>query len=929
MIVCTLYYFPTNNGNNSVLYDYTANQQPVNRFSLIVQYGWNFKQIEQLSGKYQHQIKPKQTNNSMNTHHNQQIEINSILPLVRKPGRYIGGELHAVQGNPGSADLSFALIFPDLYEIGMSHQGLQILYHIINNQSGMIAERCFTPDVDMEAQLRKQGLPLFSLESRTPLADFDVIGFTLPYELCYTNILTTLELAEIPLRAKDRSQGMPLVIGGGSCSMNPEPVADFFDAIVLGDGEEVILELAECLRGIQKEENPSRDSVLHQLAAIPGVYVPAFFEPQYEGSQLTRIQPLVEGYPSVTRRVLPELPPLSGQENPLVPLVKPVHDRLGVEIARGCTRGCRFCQAGMIYRPVRERSVEEIMELAEEGIAKSGFDELALLSLSSGDFSCLPELLGRLMNRFADEHVSVSLPSMRVGTLTPEVIQQIRRVRKTGFTVAPEAGTDRLREVINKGISEEDLMITCRDAFAAGWNLIKFYFMIGLPTETMEDVDAIIDLAIRAKQEAQGRRAQINVAIASFVPKPHTPFQWCRQMTLEESRERINHLKAKLPRKGFKLKWHDPYQSLLEGVFSRGDRRLSHLIEEAWKDGARLDGWSEHFQIDRWQQAAERIGIDFDWYLRERSREEVLPWDHLSCGLDRSFLEEEYDKSLARTYTPDCRYHGCQKCGLCDFKTIRPVVNRVDEKEDTGDNVSKNVSKEQGRLQPPGAEKKQSPLTVFRYKVHYSRLETARFYGHLEVLQLVFRVLHRAGLPLLFSQGYNPSPRVSFSSALPVGVESHCEFFIMDLAKPIKQTDVVVAELNQQFPDTFTVTAITVKTKKAPTTQLVSYQFVLPESVDLEKVSRRMEEFLALEQFMVERVKKKKKKIIKRERNIRELVRMMELDGRQIEVDLIHPHNSAGTNPREILEKALQLSGEEAVLTRIVKKYSRNWMSDS
>jgi radical SAM family uncharacterized protein/radical SAM-linked protein len=841
------------------------------------------------------------------------IAIDALLPLVNKPGRYIGGEQNAADGNPDQAECSFVLIFPDLYEIGMSHQGLQILYHIINREQGLLAHRCFAPDVDMEQQLRSNKLPLFSLESRSPLAEYDVIGITLPYELCYSNILTILDLGKVPLRAVDRSDNDPLVIAGGSCSLNPEPVADFFDVVVLGDGEEIIIDIAAVIRS-GKKTGTSRIDLLHQLAEIDGVYIPQFFEPKYTDGRLSAVQPLVDGYTRVTRRVLPELPPVDLLVKPLVPLVKPIHDRLGVEIARGCTRGCRFCQAGMIYRPVRERSVDDIMQLAEQGIEHSGFDELALLSLSSGDFSCLPELLVKLMDRFVDEYVSVSMPSMRVGTLTPEVINQIKRVRKTGFTVAPEAGTDRLREVINKGITEQDLLKSCQDAFGAGWNLIKFYFMIGLPTETMEDVDGIVDLAVRARQEAQGRRAQINVSVATFVPKPHTPFQWSAQLNLEESQERINRLKKKLPRKGFKLKWHDPYQSLLEGVFSRGDRRLASLLEEAWKDGARLDGWSEHFHLSRWQQAAERLDLDLNSYLRARGSSEILPWDHLSCGVDRSFLEQEYEKSITRTYTPDCRNSSCQGCGLCDFKTIRPVVNPEPPVPPRATSaVHNNKSERQGRQ------------TVFSYRVHYSRMEDARFLGHLEMLQLIFRILHRTGLPLLFSRGYNPSPRVSFSQALPVGVESQVEYFDMDLFEPLNRLDAVAEKLNSQLPDCITVTSVETKIKKPPVTLVVSYVMLLPDDVDSDVISENISAFTAADQWIIERIRKKKK----RELDLRSLVNSLVYNEQILQVELVHPHDAAGTNPREVLEKILGLSKEQALLTRITKNSSREGAANS
>jgi radical SAM family uncharacterized protein/radical SAM-linked protein len=839
---------------------------------------------------------------------NTALSLDSILPLVRKPGRYIGGELHAARPDYAAVDLAFALIFPDLYEIGMSHQGLQILYHILNREPGLAAERCFCPDTDMEEQLRRRQLPLFSLESRRPLAEFDVLGITLPYELCFSNILTILDLAGIPLRAAERGEAAPLVIGGGSCSMNPEPVADFFDAIVLGDGEEVILEIAAALRAA-KQEKLSRSEKLHRLAAIEGVYVPAFFAPQYEGGQLAAVLPLKPGYNTVRRRIVAQLPPPELLERPLVPIVKPVHDRLGVEIARGCTRGCRFCQAGMIYRPVRERTVEQAMRIAEQGIENSGFGELALLSLSTGDYSCLPELLLKLMDRFAEERVSISLPSMRVGTLTPEVIQQIRRVRKTGFTVAPEAGTDRLREVINKGITEADLLAGCRDAFSAGWSVLKFYFMLGLPTETLEDVDAIVDLAMRARREAQGRKADINVAVSTFVPKPHTPFQWCAQITMDESRERIHRLMRKLPPKGYKLKWHDPEQSLMEGVFSRGDRRLSRLLEEAWRAGARLDSWNDHFSLDLWRQAADRAGIVLESYLRQRGREEVLPWDHLSSGVDRGFLEREYERATERKYTPDCRKQGCQGCGLCDFKTVMPVVNTP---KPTAEKTAPPLSSTE--------REKQSQPAVFRYRAEYSRLGDGRFIGHLEILNLVFRALQRAGLPALFSQGFNPTPRVTFSPALPVGVESEMEFFEVDLAEPVRRPAEVMAELNRQLPGFMAVTAFAPAKKKAPVSEIISYDCLLPAGVAWEQAADNIAAFHVTEKFLLERVRKGKTQCFE----LKDFVRKLDLrEGGRLLLELYHPCAEAGVGPRDALAAALCLDEEQAAQVRIVKARAR------
>ncbi|MCI5191085.1 MAG: TIGR03960 family B12-binding radical SAM protein, partial [Candidatus Electrothrix sp. AS4_5] len=586
------------------------------------------------------------------------------------------------------------------------------------------------------------------------------------------------------------------------------------------------------------------------------------FVPRYNDNQLMAIESLKEGYPHVVRRVVPELPPVELLTRPLVPLVKPVHDRLGVEVARGCTRGCRFCQAGMTYRPVRERSREQIMELAQEGVKNSGFDEVALLSLSTGDYSSLPELLRDLMDYFADEHVSVALPSMRVGTLTPEVIEQIKRVRKSGFTVAPEAGTDRLREVINKGITEEDLLTGCRDAFAAGWNVIKFYFMIGLPTETPEDLEAIIDLAMRARKEAKGGRIQINVSVSTFVPKPHTPFQWHGQLSIAETKERINFLKRKLPRKGFRLKWHEPYQSFLEGLFSRGDRRLAQLIEAAWQAGARLDGWSDHFFLERWQEAAEQLELDLDAYLRARDQGEILPWDHLQSGVDRDFLIKEWQKALEQVYTPDCRTKGCQQCGLCDFKSIQPLIQKKQESGQTAEQQRKNDNSSWTRTE-------QGQQTIFRYRVHYSRLGDGRFLGHLEVLQLVFRGLQRTTLPLLFSQGFNPSPKVSFSPALPVCLESYIEYFDIDLASPVKNIQETAIYLNTHLPNFLTVDRIEAIQKRPPVNQIISYQCTLPKFVDMEQLALRRAAFLAEDQYIIERIRRQKK----RERDLRAVVK--------------------------------------------------------
>ena len=824
------------------------------------------------------------------------------LPLVRKPGQYVGLEHNAVQAELHKDHLNICLIFPDLYEIGMSHQGLQILYHILNQTEQICAHRAYVPDIDMESLLRRQQLPLFSLEAATPLSHYDVLGITLPYELCYTNILTVLDLAGLPLRAQDRGEQYPLILGGGSCAFNPEPVADFFDAILLGDGEEAILEIAEILLTAKKEQS-GRAEVLNNLSSVKGVYIPSLFIPHYKDSKLLAMEALVPEYSSVRRAILPALDSGTLQQRPLVPAIKPVHDRLAMEIARGCTRGCRFCQAGIIYRPVRERRLEDILTWAEKGIQASGFEEMALLSLSTGDYSCLDELVLTLMNQFSPRKVSLSMPSMRVGTLSPAIMEQIRRVRKTGFTVAPEAGSERLRQVINKGITEEDLLNTCQDAFSLGWNLIKFYFMIGLPTEKESDVEAIAALVRRVKAQAHTssrRGVQINVGVGTFVPKAHTPFQWEEQLSLEEANQRIELLKRLLPAKGFRLKWQDPKQSYLEGVFARGDRKLSMLVEEAWQRGARLDSWGEHFQLDRWQEAAQACGLDLDSYLRARSLDEVLPWDHLDCGVERSFLAAEREHALAQHFTPDCRTNGCQGCGICDFHTIQPVLHPVAATAPADCDAPKDADNRPG--------------TVYTYRVHYSRLETSRFLGHLELLQLIFRVLRRAGMPLAYTQGFNPTPKVAFSQALPVGMASKVEFFDMTLLQPVPLDTTLLHRLNKELPPGLHIHKVEFAPKKNAATVRASYEIQLPKHGSA-ALAAKANSFLARKNFTITRVRKGRESTF----DMRPLVSALQVQEGKLFLELLHHQGRPGINPREVLEKIFDLPTEEALLARVTK----------
>ncbi|MDR9500407.1 MAG: TIGR03960 family B12-binding radical SAM protein [Desulfurivibrionaceae bacterium] len=822
-----------------------------------------------------------------------------LLPLVRKASRYCGNEFNVPAKEWQDVSLRYLLAFPDMYEIGMSHQGLQILYHIINGRSDLLAERVYAPDTDLEDLLRQTKTPLFSLESRHPLLDFDVLAFTLPYELCNTNILTILDLGGLPFYSRDRSEEHPLLLGGGPGAFHPEPVADFFDAILLGDGEEAIVEISDFLL-MAKQAGWSRQQVLAGLAEIEGVYVPAFFAPQYgPGHAFEGIRPLKAGYEKVRRRVLPELSN-DPAPAPLVPLNKIVHDRLGIEVARGCTRGCRFCQAGIVYRPVRERPPEQVLRLAKEGIKASGFEELALLSLSTGDYSCLSPLLVKLMDTFAQKRVSVSMPSMRVGTLTPEIMEQIKRVRKTGFTVAPEAGTDRLRQVLNKGITEEDLLATCGSAFSLGWKIIKFYFMFGLPTETQEDLDAIPELALKALRAGSGPGRRITVSAATFIPKPHTPFQWEPQLSVAEGFERIDFLKAKLRDNGVQLRWGDPRQSFLEGVFARGDRRLSALIVEAWQRGARFDAWNDHLRLDTWKEAAAALGVDLEHYLRRRDFHEPLPWDHLDCGVDPAFIRAEYAKAMEGAYTPDCRVHGCQKCGLCDFKTVFPRTCQGEPDwpaEEEGD-----------------AQEEEGEAPHFHYRLDYSRLGRARFLSHLELLQVFFRAFNRVGLPLHYSKGFNPSPKVSFSPALPLGTESRAEYLLLDLRTEITPQEWLSA-LNEQLPEGLCVQALgQAESKKIPAKVETCYTLYLPVSV----AEERLASFMAAAAFPVTVTRKKKERVIDGRPQVTEL-RL--LDEKTVVLQMISEVSKAALKPLEIMQAVLDLTEEELIQIRVVKEW--------
>ncbi len=748
----------------------------------------------------------------------------SALPKVSKPGRYIGGEVNSVSIPPKEGDLRFALAFPEVYEIGMSHKGISIIYSVLNSLPGVYAERVFAPWPDMAVKMGDMGVELFSLETKTPLMDFDVIGFSLMYELTYTNVVNMLKLANIPHLSSDRDGSCPLVVAGGAQAVNPEPVAGIFDAVVVGDGEEAAVEICDTLKKI-KPLGENRDEILSALEKIEGVYVPSFYEPVYKGrksaeggensvfsgmvytgggGKAEKVAEKVDisgesgGGRRVRRRILRDINggffTGSSYFSPVVPNVKAVHDRVNVEIARGCGRGCRFCQAGFVNRPVRERSVEDILYVAKQALKVTGMEELSLLSLSATDHSNISSIIRSLMRALNTDvgkrSVALSVPSVRADTLTNDMIDEIKKVRKTGFTIAPEAGSQRLRDVINKNVTEDEIERTIDIVFGAGWNLIKLYFMIGLPTETDNDIEELIELvrrmARRHTSSRSSRRGRINLSVSTFVPKPHTPFQWERFIGVKEIKRRQGMIRKTLVKEGVKLKFHDPYMTLVEAAFARGGRELMDVVIRASDLGCGFDGWTEHFDFGLWERAFHDSGLDINEYAGAVfDGQSPLPWDHIDSGIDRKFLMGEREKAHREETTQDCVRGECTNCGVCG-EGIKNVFG-----EDLAASTAEAASLGEGTAAAEGER--------LKYLLFYSRRGDIRFLSHLETASLIVRAMIRARLPLKYSEGFNPKPRVSFRGALPVGVKALAEPFFVELTRKI-DPDEIVSSINETLP---------------------------------------------------------------------------------------------------------------------------------
>ncbi len=783
---------------------------------------------------------------------------NDILPKVEKPSRYLGTEVNTSHKDPRAVDLRVSLIFPDLYDLGLGNVGILILYSILNELDWVWCERAYAPGLDMEAELRKRGLPLFCNESKDSLADMDMIGITLQSELTYTNILNIIDLAGFPVRTKDRAEDAPLFFAGGPAVFNPEPLAPFIDFFAIGDGEDIIKEIAECIRPLKGR--PRREK-LQALAQIEGIYVPELypFETLPNGQILPK-----EDAPKVVKRIV-DLQNAKFPTNYIVPYTQQVHDRLALEVLRGCTQGCRFCQAGMVTRAVRERTLETIDTLMEEALAKTGYEEVALVSLSTCDFSRPKQLAAQAASRAARDRISVSLPSLRLDSFSVEMADAVADVRRSGLTFAPEAASPRLRALINKWIPDDGLLDMASEAYKRGWDHVKCYFMIGLPTERDEDIEAIADLC--EKTLAVGKpinpKAKVRLGVSTFVPKPFTPFQWAEQIGLDETERRQRILDARF-RKNPSIKFgrHEAATTFIEGLVTRADRRGGDLIEAAWKRGARFESWDEMCNLGAWKQAIEDVNYDVAGEFRQRALDERLPWDHIDVMMPKQWFQEDWNRAMELQHALDCRAGKCHMCGVI-FRD-REVCQHMLKNQRRG------RIEERDFVTPPRATYVE-PEAVQRLKLRIGRTGEARFLSHLEFMNAWQRTLRRARAPMSYSQGFHAHPRMAFATPAPVGEESEGDYMDIVLSQRVEPAE-LLARIQAQLPQGFFAYEAEEIPMKAPSlmSQVQGLRYAIhAEGVDAAALATRIDEIMASDDVSIDRKQKMKKSPRGRNRHAR------------------------------------------------------------
>jgi radical SAM family uncharacterized protein/radical SAM-linked protein len=829
----------------------------------------------------------------------------NFLHKVDKPSRYLGGEQNMIRKDWESQDVRMALCFPEVYEIGMSHLGMKILYKILNDKDGCLAERCFTPWMDLEGLLRESGTPLVTLENQKPLNEFELVGFSLQAELGFSNVLTMLELGRIPLLSSDREDVFPLVLAGGPVTTNPEPFADFIDAFVIGDGEELIVQIAELVKKFKTKGSNDRNELLRDLGELNGVYVPSLFEPKFDGKEYKGMFYKSDGScKKVKRTFIEELDENNYPVHQVVPMMQAVQDRYVVEVLRGCTHGCRFCQASFIYRPVREQPKDVITRLTKEGLQASGMEEVGLVSLSTADYSDVAGMVTSVAATASEQDAAVSLPSLRADAFSVQIAASIGQLKQTGFTFAPEAGSDRLRAVINKNVSREDLFAAVNAALEQGWSTIKLYFMIGLPTETDEDIEQTIELIkdLEKRVRHHGKRNKLNVSFGIFIPKAHTPFQWEGFLELEEASRRLFYIKNKVNSRNVQFKWQDPKQSYYEAIIARGDRRVGKALLSAYQKGSRFESWTENFDFDMLMECLHEHGLTADEYLREFSTDETLFWEHIDVGVSRNYFlkEREIAHSENPKTTEDCRSRGCHGCGIPgagkDLKLKHsPTVGE-----------SKKVRRKQTDLTKNDA---------IRYRLGYSKIGACRFLSQSDLIRQFQIGLRIAGWPALFTKGFHPRPVMQFGPVLSQGMESEKEFMELWTLTPID--DDMHQAMNKALPEGVDIVSIERIEKMGGESlnQLYPRADFEIHGMDMELAKKGFETWSTSDSLMVLNRKK--------EIDLKKAVEYMELDGDllKLRVSMNSPHGH-NANPYVVLLHLFETERNETGALRIIKTSS-------